>query len=89
MVVQIYKLQILEEMFHPYCNCCYGNWNSSHVQSNHGEGDKFLQHNNLPYQSYPWKNNVEQLKIDQGKLSESDIFYSIAKDPDPNNRVKM
>ena len=39
--------------------------------------------------SYPWKNRVRQMKINQEKLSQSCIFYPIAKNPHLSNRVKI
>ena len=39
--------------------------------------------------SCPWKNGVKKIKINKEKLSQNDIFYSSAKEPDSSNGVEM
>ena len=47
---------------------------------------KFMQ---LINPNCPWKNGVKKIKINKEKLSQNDIFYSSAKEPDSSNRVEM
>ena len=37
----------------------------------------------------PWKNGVKKIKINREKLSQNDISYSSAKEPDSSNGVEM
>ena len=39
--------------------------------------------------NFSWKNWIKQTKVNQEKLSQFCIFYPVAEDLDPSNRIQM
>ena len=57
----------------------------------HRKVKEILHHSNAAYinPNYNWKNEVTQIRTTQKKMLQRCIFYSMAKDPDSSNGVKI